>query len=165
MKTADRVKVTTFVDVTPHVAFDVFTTEIDLWWRRGPRYRPNASAKKGTLKFETAGERRLVEELEDGEVFEIGRVLAWEPASRLLLEWRARNFARDELTEVEVRFEPSGSGTRVVIEHRGWAAIREDHPVRHGYTGEAFIAMMGLWWGEIATSLRTRLESKGGNVS
>jgi uncharacterized protein YndB with AHSA1/START domain len=159
MRTADCVKVTTFVEVSPNEAFEVFTTEIDLWWRRGPRYR--TTAKKGTLRFEGEQERRLVEAFDDGEVFEIGRVLAWEPASKLVLEWRARNFARDELTEVEVRFEPSGAGTRVVIEHRGWAAIREDHPARHGLVGSAFIAMIGLWWGELATSLRTHASRRG----
>jgi hypothetical protein len=56
---------------------------------------------------------------------------------------------------VSLRFEPVEGGTRVTLEHRGWAAIREDHPARHGLTGTAFIAMIGLWWGELATALRT----------
>jgi uncharacterized protein YndB with AHSA1/START domain len=162
VKSADSVKVTTFVGVSPREAFEIFTAEIDLWWRRGPRYRMSGgSARKGTLRFEGSAERRLVEAFEDGEVFEIGRVLAWEPAERLLLEWRARNFTRDEQTEVEVRFEPSGAGTRVVIEHRGWASIREDHPARHGLVGGAFTAMIGLWWGELATSLRGYAAERG----
>jgi uncharacterized protein YndB with AHSA1/START domain len=163
MKTADRVKVTTFVEVPPELAFDVFTTEVDLWWRHGPKYRTSgASDRKGALRFEPGASGRLVEAFEDGEVFEIGRVLSWEPAERLVLEWRARNFARDERTEVEVRFEPARGGTRVTIEHSGWAAIREDHPARHGYTGGAFIAMIGHWWGELATSLRVHAAKRGG---
>jgi uncharacterized protein YndB with AHSA1/START domain len=160
VKTADCVRVTTFVEVAPSDAFEIFATEIDLWWRRDRRYR--TSPKKGTLKFEEGESRRLVEVFDDGEVFEIGRVLTWEPSSRLVLEWRARNFERDEKTEVEVRFEPSGAGTRVVIEHRGWAAIREDHPARHGLVGSAFIAMIGLWWGELATSLRAHASKRRG---
>jgi activator of HSP90 ATPase len=152
MKTADRVKVTTFVEVEPARAFEVFTTEVDLWWRRGPKYR--TSDRQGTLRFEPGAGGRLVEAFEDGEVFEIGRVLAWEPAAKLVLEWRARNFARDERTEVEVRFQAARGGTQVTIEHSGWAAIREDHPARHGYAGGAFLSMIGLWWGELATSLR-----------
>jgi activator of HSP90 ATPase len=154
MKAADCVKVTTFVEVAPEDAFEVFTRETDLWWRRSPRYRTTAD-KRGTLRFEPGVGGRLVEAFDDGEVFEIGRVLVWEPASRLVLEWRLRNFARDEKTEVSIRFEPHDGGTRVTLEHRGWAAIREDHPARHGLTGPAFIAMIGLWWGELTTGLRT----------
>jgi uncharacterized protein YndB with AHSA1/START domain len=129
----------------------VFTREIDLWWRRSPRFR---GGKNGVMRFEGEAERRLVETSDGGEVFEIGRVLAWEPAARLVLEWRGRNFARDEQTEVEVTFKASGDGTRIVIEHRGWAAIREDHPVRHGQPQAEFIRRMGLWWGDLATALR-----------
>ncbi len=32
-------------------AFEVFTREIDLWWKRGPRYRI-AGRRRGTLCFE-----------------------------------------------------------------------------------------------------------------
>jgi len=152
MKSAETVKVTTFVDVSPEDALDVFTRETDLWWRRGPRYR--TSDKRGTMRFEPGAGGRLVESFDDGAERDIGRVLVWEPASRLVLEWRAQNFVHDEKTEVDVRFEPLNGGTRVVIEHRGWDAIRADHPARHGLTGSAFAAMIGHWWAELATSLR-----------
>jgi hypothetical protein len=32
--------------------------------------------------------------------------------------------------------------------------LRPDHPARHGLANEAFIRMIGLWWGEQMTSLR-----------
>ena len=51
MKATDKVRVTTFVAVDPQTAFDVFTRETDLWWRRGPRYR-FGGARPGTLMFE-----------------------------------------------------------------------------------------------------------------
>ena len=35
----DRARVTTTVRVDARRAFDVFTREIDRWWRRGPRFR------------------------------------------------------------------------------------------------------------------------------
>ncbi len=76
MKTADSVKVTTFIEVDPEDAFDVFTRETDLWWRRGPRYRTGGD-RRGTLRFEPGAGGRLVEAFDDGEVFEIGRVLVW----------------------------------------------------------------------------------------
>jgi hypothetical protein len=53
-----------------------------------------------------------------------------------------------------VRFEEQGTGTRVVLEHRGWEAIRPNHPARHGLTGEAFSSMIGLNWGELVSTFR-----------
>lgn len=57
-------------------------------------------------------------------------------------------------TEVEVTFDPSPSGTLVTVTQRGWAAIRPDHPARHGLEVPAFIRMMGMWWGDLMTSMR-----------
>ena len=37
-----------------------FTDEIDLWWRRGPRFR-FLTESEGTLRFEPGAGRRLVE--------------------------------------------------------------------------------------------------------
>ena len=144
-------RVTTVVEVDPAEAFEVFTREIDAWWKRGLRYRSG----NGALRFESGRGGRLVEAQGGGDL-EIGRVLVWEPGERLLFEWRARNFAPGEVTEVEVRFERAERGTRVVLEHRGWEAIPAKHPVRHGLAGPAFTDMMGLWWAELLTSYRTR---------
>src|SRR6266850_1351361 len=41
-------RVTTLVEVDPAEAFEVFTREIDAWWKRGPRYR----FASGALRFE-----------------------------------------------------------------------------------------------------------------
>jgi hypothetical protein len=53
-----------------------------------------------------------------------------------------------------VLFKPVGASTHVTVVHRGWAAIRADHPVRHGQPVPAFLRMMGLWWGDQLTALR-----------
>src|SRR5436190_17190237 len=100
--------VTTVVRVDPVTAFRIFTEDIDSWWKRGPRYR----FRDGAMRFDSG---RL---LEAGE--QIGRVLAWEPGVRLLLESSTWSFRPGERTEVEVRFEAVGDGTRVTVEHRGW---------------------------------------------
>lgn len=148
-------RVTTFLEVEPDVAFTVFTEETDLWWRRGPRFRGSPAADS-VVRFEGGAGGRLVEEDGAG-VFEIGRVLTWEPGARLRFEWRGRNFAPGELTQVDVRFEPAqGGGTRVILEHRGWEALRPDHPVRHGQEVSAFLGDMGMWWRGLATSLRSQ---------
>ena len=157
MTNGDQARVTVGVAVAPHNAFDIFTREIDLWWRRGPRFRRER------------GERALIaiEGHEGGRVFEsahadapaqdVGRVLVWQPPSRLVFEWRADNFAPHESTEVEVTFEPApGGGTIVTVTHRGWSAIRGDHPVRHGQPAAAFIGARGLWWGGLLASYRLR---------
>jgi hypothetical protein len=50
----------------------------------------------------------------------------------------------NQSTEVEVLFEPTITGTRVTVRHRGWSAIRPGHPVQHGVEGAAFSRMIGL---------------------
>jgi uncharacterized protein YndB with AHSA1/START domain len=152
----DQVTVSVVVAVEPAMAFEVFTQETDLWWKRGPRFRI-AGHRPGLLQFEAGVGGRLFEtfEAESGEkVFVVGRVTAWEPPSRLVLEWRNANFAPNEHTEIEVLFEPAGGGTRVTVQHRGWASLRSDHPARHNLAAPAFSRMMGLWWSDQLTALR-----------
>jgi uncharacterized protein YndB with AHSA1/START domain len=153
MSNAETARVTTFVAVSPDDAFEVFTAEIDVWWRRGARFRGFAGdASELCFEHDTRG-RRLVER-GGGQVFEIGRVLVWEPGRRLVFEWRGRNFKPGEITEVELRFESSGEGTRVMLEHRGWQAIRADHPARHGLQERAFGSMIGQFWGDLLSPYR-----------
>lgn len=154
----DQCRVSVLVKVDPDVAFRVFTEEIDAWWLRGLRYRI-AGRRKGIIRIEPGVGGRLFESLESGSatrVIETGRVTAWEPPSRLVFDWRAVNFAPHETTEVEVTFEPAPrrpDATVVTVTHRGWSKIRPDHPARHGLDVAAFLRMMGLWWGELLSSL------------
>lgn len=152
----DQARVSVSVAVPPQAAFEVFTSEIDLWWRRGPKYR-NAGTRAGFIRLEPHVGGRLFESMESENgthVFEVGRVRVWEPPTRLAFSWRNSNFTPDELTEVEVQFAPSANGTLVTVTHRGFATLREDHPARYGLHGAAFSRMIGLWWGEQMTSLR-----------
>jgi len=64
-------------------------------------------------------------------------------------------FAPDEQTEVDIQFEPTASGTLVTVTHSGLAALRADHPARHGMQGAEFSRMIGLWWGGQMSSLRS----------
>jgi uncharacterized protein YndB with AHSA1/START domain len=152
----DQARVSVLVAVEPALAWQVFTEEIDQWWRRGAKFR-HAGARRGFLHIEPGVGGRLLESFETGagtQVFETGRITTWEPPARLVFEWRVANFAPAEKTEVEVRFEPSPSGTLVTVTHRGWAAIRPDHPARHGQEVAAFIRSLGLWWGELMSAMR-----------
>jgi uncharacterized protein YndB with AHSA1/START domain len=163
MIAGDRVVVTVFVPVEPEVAFEVFTAEIDQWWRRGLRYRV-AGRHPGKLVLECKLGGRLFEEYESGQgpaLYDVGRITAWEPPSRLSFEWRAVNFAPGEVTFVDVRFTPGASGgTSVALEHHGFAALRPDHPVRHGEPVATFIRRHGMWWSDLLTSLRVHVTDR-----
>ncbi len=157
--TGDRARVSVAVAVEPASAFAIFTGEIDRWWRRGARFR-NAGARRSFIRLEPEVGGRLFESIESGtmaHVVEVGRVLVWDPPRRVTFSWRASNFAPHENTEVDVQFVAQRTGTLVTVTHRGFAALRDDHPVRHGLAGSAFCAQMGRWWGDQMTSLRERV--------
>lgn len=151
----DNVTVFTRLSVDPVTAFEVFTNEVDAWWRQGPRFR-TGRGPKSVMRFEPGVGGRLLEIYDEAsnDAFELGRVRVWEPGARLVFDFRARNFAPSQITEVEIRFEPDAGGTRVTLEHRGWALIPPDHPARHGLTGGAFTSMMGLFWADLLVSAR-----------
>jgi hypothetical protein len=154
----DCVTASTTVAVDPATAFAIFTGEIAAWWK--PKVQGLFQhGRDGTLRFDNG---RLVETYEKGEPFEIGRVLAWEPAKRFVVEWRQYGFAPGDCTEVEVRFEAAAKGTRVTVQHRGWDRLPADHPARHGYTGGAFTSLIGLRWGDALTGLRAAAASRVG---
>lgn len=144
----DQVRATVTVATAPAEAFRLFTEEVDLWWRRGLKYR-HFAGEHAIVAIEPREGGRVFEQLgADGPVHVLGEVLEWRPGERLVFEWRLVNFAPGERTVVEVDFAAAGEGrTRVTVTHRGWAALRPDHPVRHGRDVAAFIREMGLWWG------------------
>jgi uncharacterized protein YndB with AHSA1/START domain len=154
----DQAKVSVLVEVPPADAFRIFTEEIDRWWRRGFKYRVAGKRKGGIIHLEPRVGGRLFESFEGSSgtrVVQTGTVTAWEPPSRLVFEWRAVNFKpSDASTEVEVSFEESASGTMVTVIHRGWSKVRPDHPARHGLEVAPFVRMMGLWWGDLMSSMR-----------
>jgi uncharacterized protein YndB with AHSA1/START domain len=99
-------------------AFEVFTASS--WWPR------EHSILKGTRQqvvlIEPRAGGRWFERGEDGSECDWGKVLAWEPPTRLLLSWQLNgNFQVDPslVTEVEVTFISEDANlTRVELEHR-----------------------------------------------
>ncbi len=110
---SDSVRVSVRVAVSPDVAFDLFTREIDSWYRVDPDTLPDIT-RTAAIRFEPHVGGRLIDvhDLASDEGRELGRVTAWDPGRRLA-------FTDNEGTEVEVTFEPVGAGTRVVLTHRG----------------------------------------------
>ncbi|MBI1212181.1 MAG: activator of HSP90 ATPase [Alphaproteobacteria bacterium] len=159
VKAGDHATVTITVAVDRAVAFDVFTRETDLWWKHGPAYRMSGRTP-GTLMFEPREGGRLFESHNSPsgrQLFEYGRIKAWQPPARLVFEWRNANFAANEVTEVEVLFEEIAGGTRVTLHHRGWASLRPGHPARHNLEPAGFSRMIGMWWADLLTSYRSRI--------
>jgi uncharacterized protein YndB with AHSA1/START domain len=152
----DSAAATVYVAVAPEDAFEVFTREIDSWWRHGKKFRI-AGRRPGRMVFECELGGRLFETVELGSgsrTFVVGTVVEWEPPRRLALEWRNVSFKPHERTLVEVTFTRSGDGTMVRVEHHGWSALPDEHPARHGQTGAVFARRLGLWWGDLLTALR-----------
>lgn len=163
MSTGDQARASVLVEVPPAEAFAIFTEEIDQWWRHGRKFRA-AGRRRSVIHLEPGVGGRLFESFDKAgggtQVLQTGEVTDWDPPRLLRLRWRNVNFAPREHTEVEVVFAESPSGTLVTVTHRGWAEIRPDHPARHGQPVPEFIRMMGLWWGDLLTSLRYRAQAK-----
>lgn len=163
MSVETRVRALTTVPLLPDEAFVLFTDQVDRWWRHGPRFRAAIDGREGVMRFEPGEGGRLLEVYQDAEAFELGRILVWEPGKRLLFQMGGRDFAPDEWTEVEVRFEPTEKGTRVSVEHYGFDELGTDHGVWHGQGREALVGSMGLWWGDLLVALRSSAATAAGN--
>ena len=151
-----RVLVALRIAAPPARTFAAFTDEIGEWWRPNGLFRFTDRAG-GRLAFEPDPPERLVEIGADGDRFEIGPVLAWEPPSRLVFGWRQAGFPDDRSTEVSVRFDPVTTGTRVTVEHVGWDAIPRKNVARHGFPLAPFQQRLAEWWRDLLRSLDARL--------
>ena len=147
-----KVYVALRVKASPERAFSAFVGEIGAWWRPNGIFQTTPRAP-GVLAFEAGEGGRLTETLESGKVFEIGRILVWEPPARLVFSWRQANFPPDLHTQVEVRFEAVGEETRVSVEHRGFDQVPEG-AARHGFPDEVLLMRLAEWWRALLTSYR-----------
>jgi len=143
------------VKASPHETFDVFTQEIALWWRPNGLFQLTPRGD-GELKFEPGEGGRLITTLQNGKVFEIGRITAWAPGERLSFTWRQATFAPDQTTRVDVRFEAVDDETRVTVEHRGWDTIPKDHAARHTFPLQVFQLRQGEHWRALLAALAER---------
>lgn len=108
------------VQAPPEVAWRVFTEQMGTWWPLDIYKIGKAKAMDAVIEPRVGG--RWYELGDDGSTCDWGRVLVWEPHSRLLLSWDiSADFQYDPnlKTELDLRFIPEGkSGTRVELEHR-----------------------------------------------
>jgi uncharacterized glyoxalase superfamily protein PhnB len=123
------------VGVDPQTAFTAFTEEINLWWVRGPINFFDASRAVAKVCEPGVGGRIIeVYDAATGEGLEVARISAWHPGERLA--WHS---SVDDV-EVEVRFEPTATGTLV----RVLATIPADGADRGG---TAWVRVVPAWFG------------------
>ncbi len=131
------------VEAAPARAFEVFASRMGHWWN--PSHSINSSPQKDVVIEGKAGGRWL-EVGEDGSQCQWGKVLVWDPPSRLVLAWQLNadwKYNPALVTELELRFVPDGARhTRVELEHRNLErygekaeAIRASLSSQEGWTG------------------------------
>jgi uncharacterized protein YndB with AHSA1/START domain len=113
-------------------AFELFTGGIGRWWPLREGFSISGERAVGCAIERRVG-GAVYEIRDDGQQFPWGRVLAWDPPSRLVLEWHPGH-DRGAAQEVEVTFTGTSAGTRVDLTHRNWRALGEQAPaVRSRY--------------------------------
>jgi uncharacterized protein YndB with AHSA1/START domain len=149
---ANLVRKVVSVKAPQEVAWRVFTEKMSAWWPLATHKIGKAKAVDAVIEPCVGG--RWYERGDDGSTCEWGRVLAWEPPSRLVLSWEISADWRHDpnlKTEVEVRFIPEGkNATRVELEHRNldrYEARRDE--MRGIFDSE------GGWKGLLASFART----------
>ena len=102
------------------VAWQVFTEQMGTWWPLAVYKIGKAKAVDAVIEPRVGG--RWYERGDDESTCDWGRVLSWEPPSRLVLSWDISADWQpdpDLKTEIEVRFIAEGKdATRVELEHR-----------------------------------------------
>ena len=127
------------IKAPPARAFELFATRMEDWWPKGRTVGKNPHE---AIVIEPRAGGRWFERDGEGQETNWGKVLAWEPPTRLLLGWQLNSaFAYDPefLTELELTFAPAaGGGTLVTLEHRDLE--------RYGADAARFAAQLGGGW-------------------
>src|SRR3954453_21249557 len=113
------------VEASQERAFEVFTSRLTDWWPLEPPVMGGTPAVAAVIEPRAGG--RWYERSADGRESDWGRVLTWEPPSRVVLSWQISADGQADTsidTEVEVRFTAEDDRrTRVDLEHRGLEAF------------------------------------------
>lgn len=156
-ETTAPVKVSVTVNRPPETVFRVFTQEMAAWWPLGTHSiagtTSDGKVRAVAVILEGRVGGRIYERMSDGREADWGVVQVWEPPYRILFSWKP-NLRAEPHTEVEVRFVPDGSATRVELEHRGWEGLREAGPQRReGY---------GTGWKSVLSAFGGTMENREG---
>ena len=125
-----------------------------MWTRRCSTWWPPAHTVSGdpaAITFESHAGGRIMERGRDGAEHDWGRVLDWEPPTRLRYLWHLF-FDPREATEVELTFTAVPAGTAVRLEQRGWDKLGEAASPRRERTGQV--------WGRAHRRVRARVRER-----
>ncbi|MCB0032632.1 MAG: SRPBCC domain-containing protein [Anaerolineales bacterium] len=96
--------------------FRIWTEQVHLWWPAG-HSRSGDPYTKVIIEGRVGG--RFYERTSNGDEYEWGRILIWEPPHRLVYTWYLGS-SQELPTEVDVRFVPlNPQQTHLELEHRG----------------------------------------------
>lgn len=122
---------------TPEAAFRRFTDQIAEWWPLESHSVGGKNAERVVFEGRIGGQIREVER--GGKEHVWGTVLHWEPSTRVAFTWHPGQ-APDTATQVELKFHPGESGTRVDLTHTGWERLgalarraRRGYPIGWAY--------------------------------
>lgn len=138
------------VKAPPARAFEIFTAGMSRWWLKDHTINPTKSPMQDIVMEPREG-GRWFERGEDGSECDWGKVLSWQPPARVLLAWQITGkwqFDPNLITEVEIRFTPDGSGTKVELEHR--------HLERLGDAAETMRSAFDRGWMALLEEFATR---------
>ncbi len=138
----EAVRKTVTVDCSVEEAFRVFTEEAASWW---PTETHSIHGRAvGEVVFEPREGGEVYEVAETGEKGHWANVVTWEPPARIVLEWNILERPGDT-TEVEIRFAPDGSSTRVELEHRGWENVEADGAAKRASYDTGWDHVLGFY--------------------
>ena len=125
-RTLDPIVAEIVVPVAPAAAFIGFTAQMGEWW--DPMLTPDGATFTSIAIDPNGGD---VASVHGSEQFVWGRVTEWDPMGHYAQDfWLGHG--EEEPTTLDVRFHEEEAGTRVRLEHGGWAPGSED--VRARYT-------------------------------
>ena len=123
------------VNVTPELAFRIFTEELHCWWQQGAiNFHDSSRAHHMAIEPFVGGRLIEVYETDSGEGLELARVTVWEPGKQL--SWRS---AIDDVS-VDVTFTKTSGGSRVSV-----TAVLPENGKDAG--GTAWVRMTPNWLG------------------
>ena len=139
------------VSWAPQAAFERFTRDFERWWPARTHSIGGSCVER--LVFECHAGGLIYEQHKGGRRFAWGKVLAWEPPERVVFTWHP---SRDPSTaqEVELRFLPEGSGTRLELVSSHWENWgRDAKRARRGYdVGWGYV--LNVWAGRRTAKMR-----------